>query len=272
MRKTSIKWIEKYAKVCYNEDSKICPTMDKYYIIYYCKNGGNMNKVAEIVKKSSESTAIEMEEYRALRTEIITYINAKQNLIYLSVLVILALLGLQITTKQYLFSLCSIVTIVVFYIQDLNYKIGIAECGAYIRAKFEDGSNGLNWETTLSKINMRYDQQKNTPKITVSKKYKKHFKSIFDSRIVNHFSVFTLISLIVGWSPFLEELKKSKVNPKDFIKNEMVNVIIMGLATVIGLSFIIYIICIRNRDFNRIRKEFYIKIKKIIHKKRHLKT
>lgn len=103
-----------------------------------------MNKVAEIVKKSSELTTIELEEYRVLRAEIITYIKAKQNLIYLSVLVILALLGLQITTKQYLFLLYSIVTIFVFYIQDLNYKIGIAECGAYIRSKFEDRSNELN--------------------------------------------------------------------------------------------------------------------------------
>lgn len=83
--------------------------------------------------------------------------------------------------------------------------------------------------------------------------------------------MFTLISLTVGWFPLLEELNKSEVNPKDFVKTEAVNIILMGLATVIALSFIIYIISIRNHDFNRIRKEFYIKIKKLIHKKRHFK-
>lgn len=134
-----------------------------------------MSKASKTLKYS-ELTMIEMEEYKSLRTEIITYINAKQNLIYLSVLVILALLGLQITTKQFLFSLCTIVTICIFYIQDLNYKIGIAECGAYIRAKFEDKSNELNWETTLSKLNMKYDRQNSSKNITWSKKYKKYFR------------------------------------------------------------------------------------------------
>ena len=107
----------------------------------------------EKIKKYSKLSQIEIEEYRALRAEILTYVSAKQNLIYLSVLVVLALLGLQITIKLCLFSLCTTATIIVFYIQDFSYKIGIAECGAYIRARFEDRSIELNWETTLSKIN-----------------------------------------------------------------------------------------------------------------------
>lgn len=92
----------------------------------------------------------------------------------------------------------------------------------------------------------------------------KNIKSIFDSRIVNHFSAFALISLIVGWLPLLEKLKEeSNVHViKDFFKVELINIIIMGMATVITLSFIIHIISIRKRDFNRIRKEFYVKIKK----------
>ncbi len=226
-----------------------------------------MTKVEEKTTKSSKLTEVEIEEYRALRAEILTYISAKQNLIYLSVLVVLALLGLQITTRLYLFSLCTVVAIIVFYIQDFSYKIGIAECGAYIRAKFEDKSNELNWETTLSKLNMKYDKQKGSKKITCIKKYKNHFKSIFDLRLINHFSIFALISLIVGWFPLLEGVMETTLCLEEFAKTEMVNIVTMLVASVISLVFIICIICTSKQDFNRIRKEFYIKMKKSMRKK-----
>lgn len=135
-----------------------------------------MTDVVEKTKKQYKLLEVEIEEYKALRAEILTYISAKQNLIYLSVLVVLALLGLQITTKLCLFSLCTIVTIIVFYLQDFSYKIGIAECGAYIRARFEDRLNELNWETTLSKLNMKYDKQKKNKNITWSKNIKNVLK------------------------------------------------------------------------------------------------
>lgn len=224
-----------------------------------------MTGVNDETKATSELTLVEIEEYRALRNEIITYINAKQNLIYLSVLVVLALLGLQITTKQYLFSLCTIVTIFVFYKQDLNYKIGLAECGAYIRARFECRSNELKWETTLSRINKKYDNSNKTK--TYTKKYKSFFRSIFDSGIFNHFTAFSLISLVFGWFPLLEN-KVSKLCGNDSVSVETVNIIIMGLATLITLIFIVYIINIRKRDFNCIRREFYSEIKDLLQNKK----
>lgn len=230
-----------------------------------------MTNLAEKTKKSTKIAAVEMEEYKALRAEIITYISAKQNLIYLSVLVILALLGLQITTKLCLFSLCTLITIIVFYIQDFNYKIGIAECGAYIRAKFENKYEDLSWETTLSKLNMRYDKQKGKRKITWTKKYKRHFRSIFDSGVINHFTVFSLISLIVGWYPILEKFQQSKDCLERFWENETLGVLIMSLSSVISLAFFATLIVIQRRDFNRIRKEFYINIKKIIRKSKKVK-
>lgn len=233
-----------------------------------------MTDVNDEMKTTSKLTPAEVEEYCALRNEIITYINAKQNLIYLSVLVVLALLGLQITTKQYLFSLCTIVTIFVFYKQDMNYKIGLAECGAYIRARFEDRSNELHWETILSRINDKYDHSNktktNTKKITKekTKKYTSFFRSIFDSGIINHFTAFSIISLVVGWFPLLEKITTSKLCANNSVEVDIANIIIMGLATLITLSFIIYIISIKKRDFNCIRGEFYSQIKKLLKKVR----
>lgn len=189
---------------------------------------------------NSELTPAEIEEYRALRNEIITYINAKQNLIYLLVLVILALLGLQITTNQCLFSLCTIVTIFVFYKQDLNYKIGLAECGAYIKAKFEERSKELNWETILSQINDKYDNSDKTKTDTkiIQEKYTSFFRSIYDSGFFNHFTIFSIISLLVGWFPFIEGTIASKLCANDSVQVDIVNIIIMGLASLITLIFI----------------------------------
>ncbi len=79
-----------------------------------------MNAVEFDVKRTLTHT--EIAEYNALRNEIITYINLKQNLVYLSLLVIVALIGLQITTKLLYFSLCSVITIYAFFILDLKYK------------------------------------------------------------------------------------------------------------------------------------------------------
>lgn len=206
-------------------------------------------------------TNVELEEYRALRNEILAYINAKQNLVYLSLLVIIALIGLQITTERCIFSLCSVITIFTFFVLDSRYKTGIAECGAYIRAKFENNSEELNWETTLSYLNSKYSEQKINKKhkgVTKKEKYTYFFRSIFDSGFFNHFTAFTCISLILGWITLFLKFTNSKTTIH--ISDEIINVLSMLLTTIITIIFVSYIKYKANRDFNKMRQEFYEEI------------
>lgn len=206
-------------------------------------------------EKTTNFTAAEIEEYRALRNEIITYINAKQNLVHLSLMVILALLSLQITTNLCFFSLCSTVAICVFFSQDSKYKNGIAECGAYIRAKFENESGEFHWETSLSSLNMKYDLQDKIESKIKQMKYKTYFRSIFDSGIINHFSSFAVISALAGWISFFYE-------PCDSTSCMFVlNLIVMIVATLITVGFIFYNISLYKSDFNQVRESFYKEIK-----------
>lgn len=113
--------------------------------------------------------------------------------------------------------------------------------------------------------------KKGKEKLLGQKKYKRHFRSIFDSGVINHFTVFSLISLIIGWYPILEKFQQSKDSLEEFWTNETSSVQIMSFASIITLAFLAYIIVIKGRDFNRIRKEFYINIKKIIRKSKKAK-
>lgn len=223
-----------------------------------------MLKTVDKPLDSTTINTIELEEYKALRAEILTYISSKHNLIYLSVLVILALLGIQITTEMCVFTFCANCAIIVFYNQDLKYKIGIAECGAYIRARFEDSSNDFYWETALAEINKKYDDRK---KLLISKKFKKSFKSIYDINGYDNFTVFPLISLFTGWYSLMKKFLTAEGFNEGFWKIESINAVILGISAAIAVGFYFRMYFESKDDFNRKRADFYTKIKLMFSKR-----